>query len=564
MNDIIRDAKLGDYQAAVDAALLEMDEEQIVKRIWELDYTVWDNEPDEITNRLGWLTVIDDIRSQLGAVDDLVKNVRIKGYTNTLVLGMGGSSLAPEIFATIWSSNDMTVEVLDSTDADVVAAYRDKLDFSKTLFIVATKSGGTVETLSFFKYFYNQTADAVGAENAGEHFVAITDPGSKLVALAEKYNFRATFINDPNIGGRYAALSFFGLVPAALTGVDIRQLLDNAAELAAASGKSVGTIENPGAWLGITMSEMAKAGRDKLTFLLSSSISNWADWVEQLIAESTGKVGKGILPVAHEPTVSPAEYADDRVFVSIQLAEEDEYGALLREIAGHGHPIISIKLDDAYELGGQYWLWEFATAVAGYGMGIQPFNQPNVESAKVQARSLTQSYSESGSLPELDATLTDGATVVYGDVKADNIAGALAEFLGEVQPGDYVGIHAYITPSEAVTEKLQAMRKAILLKTGAATTFGYGPRFLHSTGQLHKGDSGNGLFIQLWDSAEEEVTIPDEAGGDTTSISFNVLIRAQALGDRQALLGENRRVITFDLTIESEAGLTALVEAVTD
>lgn len=561
MSDIINNAKLGTYTEAIDVALAEMDSENVVSRIWDIDHTVWSEDPTEISNRLGWLTVIEAIQNELGKVDDLVNSVQANGYTNTLVLGMGGSSLAPEVFSMIWPSDTMKVDVLDSTDPDTVLAYRNTLDLSKTLFIVATKSGGTVETLSFFKYFYNETAAVVGADNVGEHFVAITDPGSKLVTLAEEYSFRETFINDPNIGGRYAALSFFGLVPAALTGVDVPKLLANAVAMANSSGKSVAPAVNPGAWLGVAMGELAKAGRNKLTFLLSSSIAGWADWVEQLIAESTGKVGKGILPVAHEPTVGPDDYTNDRVFVYIQLAEEDEHGTLIDDLAGHGHPVITVKLGDAYDLGGQFWLWEFATAVAGYRMEIQPFNQPNVESAKVQARKMTQAYSETGALPELELAISDGATMVYGDTSANSATGALAELLDKVGEGDYVSIHAYVTPSEAVTAQLQAMRKAILIKTSAATTYGYGPRFLHSTGQLHKGDDGTGVFIQILDIAGAEVAIPETAGEDASNISFNVLIRAQALGDRQALINENRRVLTFDLTTDTSAGLQALVDS---
>lgn len=561
MNDIINDAQLGSYQEAVDKALADMQSDDVMKRIWSLDHTVWSEETAEITNRLGWLTVIEDIQSQLEQVERLVTDVIANGYTNTLVLGMGGSSLAPEVFGVIWPSDQMTVEVLDSTDPDAVQAYIDTLDMSKTLFIVATKSGGTVETLSFFKTFYNLTVDAVGADKAGDHFVAITDPGSKLVTLAEEYSFRDTFINDPNIGGRYAALSFFGLVPAALTGVDPSKLLGSAVDASQASGADVAAASSPGAWLGVVMGELANAGRNKLTFVLSSSIANWADWVEQLIAESTGKVGKGILPVAHEPTTNPDNYGDDRVFVSIQLAEEDEHSALLEEVAEHGHPTIYIKLDDAYDLGGQFWLWEFATAVAGYRMGIQPFDQPNVESAKVQAQKMVKAYMDTGALPELDAALSDGDITVYGETSAGTAIEALSEFLTKVGTGDYVGVHAYVTPSDEITGLLQQMRSAILETQHVATTYGYGPRFLHSTGQLHKGDDGSGLFIQLLDAGDATVAIPDKAGEDASGITFNVLVKAQALGDRQALLDEGRRVITFDLGSDAAGNLKSLVES---
>jgi len=316
-------ANLGEYQGAVDAALTEMDEDQVLARIWAHDHTLWKPEPTEITNRLGWLHTAEVMAENVYRLEELVEGVRADGYTDALLLGMGGSSLAPEVFSKTFvrriANSSYELAVLDSTDPGAVLAQAERLDLARTLFIVATKSGGTAETLSFFKFFYNRVAEAVGADRAGEHFIAITDPGSRLTDLADRYHFRATFLNDTNIGGRYSALSYFGLVPAALVGVDVPLLLDRAMAIACGCESCVKVEDNPGAWLGTVMGELAKAGRDKVTLVTSPAIGSFGDWVEQLIAESTGKEGKGILPVVGEPLGRPDVYGDDRLFVYLGL-----------------------------------------------------------------------------------------------------------------------------------------------------------------------------------------------------------------------------------------------------
>lgn len=544
------ETSLGSYQVEINDALTEIESDQIVNRIWEYDYTVWAPEPEEIVNRLGWLHCPENMPAEIGRIQALVDDVRAAGYTNVLLLGMGGSSLAPEVFSNIFSRDHggLRLAVLDSTDPGAILAYDTALDPAKTLFVVSTKSGGTVETLSFFKYFYNRTMERVGLTDTGEHFVAITDAGSKLHKLAEEYRFRATFLNDPNIGGRYSALSHFGLVPAGLVGVDLALLLERAQEMAENNRDSGGSTgnNNLGARLGATLGELAKQERDKITFLTSPGLANFADWVEQLIAESTGKDGKGIVPVVGEAIGSPQVYGADRLFVYLRLDGDDTYDAAVEALIESGQPAITLHLKDRYDIGGQFFLWEMATAIAGYRLNIQPFNQPNVEAAKVLARQMVKAYEEQGALPPLDIEpLTTQA---------------LVEFLEGGEPGDYISLQAYVQPTVVTTTNLQMLQHRLRDRTHLATTFGFGPRFLHSTGQLHKGDAGNGLFIQFISTTEKDVEIPDQAGRIGSSISFGVLKMAQALGDAAALRDAGRRVIQFRLEGAVATAFAGLVD----
>jgi glucose-6-phosphate isomerase len=542
---------LGSHQNAIDAALVEMEENRVVARLWAHDHTLWKPDPSEITNRLGWLHIAEAMEENLSRLEALAAEVREAGYTHALLLGMGGSSLAPELFYKTFvgriGNSSCRLAVLDSTDPGAVLSHAERLDPAHTLFIVATKSGGTAETLSFFKFFYNRAADALGgAGRVGEHFVAITDPGSHLADLAERYDFRATFLNDPNIGGRYSILSYFGLVPAALVGVDVGRLLDRALAVACGCEPSVAVAGNPGAWLGAVLSELAKAGRDKVTFAISPAAASFGDWVEQLIAESTGKEGQGILPVVREPLGPPEVYGDDRLFVHLRLQDDDTHDAPLAALEAARHPVVRINLHDLYDLGGQFFLWEFATGVAGHRLGINPLSQPNVEAAKGLARRMIAAYQEKGTLPNVEpAPLT---------------ADALKAFLAQARSGDYVALQAYVQPTPETDAALGDLRLRLRDQLRLATTAGYGPRFLHSTGQLHKGDAGNGLFIQLTADDPRDAPIPDEAGSAASSITFGVLKAAQALGDRQALLDAGRRVIRFHLGEDVAGGLKKLGE----
>jgi transaldolase / glucose-6-phosphate isomerase len=519
--------------ADISAGLSTLSTNNIIKRIWEHDHTVWKPEPTEITNRLGWLTIIDLMHQKSPRMQALSNDLQREGYKNVLLLGMGGSSLAPEVFSHTFPKTGLNLAVLDSTDPGAVQAAAKSIDLQKTLFIVATKSGGTAETNSFFKYFYNQFDEVLGSENRGKHFIAITDPGSKLVDLAERYHFRETFLNDPNIGGRYSALSFFGLVPATLAGVDVPKLLRNAQAMAHQCGPDIPVEENPGAILGAVLGKLAKSGRDKLTFVASPSIADFPNWVEQLIAESTGKEGLGILPVVSEPLGAPEIYGNDRIFVYLQVGDDATFEADLKSLENAGHPVLRLKLADTYDLGGQFFLWEFATAVASYFLEVNPFDQPDVESAKILAREMVVAYSETGALPQGETTLPS--------------AHVLNEFLGSAKPGDYVALQAYVHPTPEVVAKLQALRLEARQRFKLATTLGFGPRFLHSTGQLHKGDAGRGLFVQFTSQASQDVDIPDEAGKPASAMSFGTLKTAQALGDAQALRDAGRRVISIPL-----------------
>jgi transaldolase/glucose-6-phosphate isomerase len=549
-------ASLGSYQTVVNDALAEIAANEVIKRIWDKDHTVWKPEPTEITNRLGWLHTAEVMQNNINRLETLAADLRKEGYTHALLLGMGGSSLAPEVFQKTFGIEEgfLDLAVLDSTDPGAILAVAERLDLERTLFIVATKSGGTVETLSFFKFFYNRIAQALGIERAGEHFFAITDPGSKLADLAERFSFRATFLNDTNIGGRYSALSYFGLVPAALIGMDLSRLLDRALEASSGCSSCVEADDNPGAWLGAILGELAKAGRDKVTFAISPAIASFGNWVEQLIAESTGKEGKGILPVVGEPLGSPDVYGNDRLFVYLRLDGDDTYDAAIEALERAGHPVVRVRQHNLYDLGAQLFLWEMATTVAGYRLGINPFDQPDVEAAKVLARKTVAEFTESGALPR-------------GEAVPPTAAG-LDEFLNQAQSGDpdtgsgrsYVAIQAYIQPTKETDALLESLRTRIRDQYKLATTVGYGPRFLHSTGQLHKGDAGNGLFIQFTADDAQDAPIPDDAGADGAAMTFGVLKMAQALGDRQALLDAGRDIVCFHLATDVIRGLKTLTE----
>lgn len=554
----------GSFRAAVDAAAAEMARERVAARIWEKDYTVWKPSPVEIADRLGWLTSAADMTQKLALINAAAEKVRAGGYDRLILLGMGGSSLAPEVFQKTFGARRgyPVLTVHDSTDPGAVLAASETIAPAKTLFVVSTKSGSTVETFSFLKYFYNFMAQSLGAGRTGEHFIAITDPGSDLAKLAAAHHFREIFLNDPDIGGRYSALSYFGLVPAALVGVDVAAVLERA--VAAQEREAAGAFRHgeppPGAYLGAVLGEMAKQGRDKATFILSPKIASFGDWLEQLLAESTGKEGKGILPVTGEPLGSPEDYGADRLFVSLRLqGDGDDDDAGINAIAKAGHPLVRMRLDDLADLGEQCFLWEMATAVAGWRLGINPFDQPNVEAAKVLAKQMIARYRAEGRLPAEDPVLVADGIAVYGDVQAASPAEALVHFLGRSRPGDYVAIHAYLPPHPETDALLGSLRLRIRGRLGLATTAGYGPRFLHSTGQLHKGDGGQGLFIQFTADDPRDLPIPDELGAPASAVTFGVLKAAQARGDRQALLNTGRRAIRFHLGGDVAGGLQRLL-----
>ena len=538
-------ANLGDSQQAVERALADMEEARTLSRIWTKDHTVWKPAPTEITNRLGWLHIPEEMKERLPALKQLAERALDDGFSDVVLLGMGGSSLAADVFGRTFSNPGLRLSVLDSTSPGAVLASAQSHDLARALFIVATKSGGTAETLSLFKFFYNRVSEMVGAEKVGEHFIAITDPGSRLAALAGRLRFRDTLLNNPDIGGRYSVLSHFGLAPAALMGVDVSLLIDRAIEMADACSPEVATVGNPAARLGAVVGQLALNGRDKITFTLSPGIASFGDWVEQLIAESLGKDGRSILPVVGEDIGSPEVYGNDRAFAYLRLEGDTAYDDQIQTLESAGHPVIRLSLRDIYDLGQQFFLWELATAVAGEQLAVNPFDQPDVEAAKVLARKMIAEYAEEGELP--------------ASTSVPPSAERLHDFLAAAEPGDYIAIQAYLPPDAETDTALNTLRLQLRDRYHLATTVGYGPRFLHSTGQLHKGGARNGLFVQFIADVDDDVPIPDEAGASESAISFGVLIGAQALGDWQALLDANRRIIRFDLGADVAKGLAALL-----
>ncbi|HEY0765119.1 MAG TPA: hypothetical protein VGD61_22255 [Pyrinomonadaceae bacterium] len=528
-----------------------MNPSDVAKRIWQKDASLWKSDKDSaklIGNSLGWLTVADEM---IGVVDDLVafaKSVRDRGFQHVMVCGMGGSSLCPEVLARTFGRQPGFPEllVLDSTDPDVIAGFMERIDVERCLFVIASKSGSTTEPNVFYKFWYEEVSKR--RENPGDNFVAITDPGSPLVETAGELGFLQTFLNQPDIGGRYSALSYFGMVPAALMGLDVRDLLD-AARLAE---KAL----TPAVELGTAIGDYANEGRDKLTLVIDHSLETLGLWIEQLIAESTGKEGKGILPVNGEPLGAPDVYGNDRVFVSISLgAVSDETKAKLDALAAAGHPVINRKLDDLYDLGAEFFQWEFATAVAGWRLGINPFDQPNVQEAKDATKELLSTFVRRGHLEERNKIAADDLMTIYGAEgapEAESVSEVLKRLLATVKPGDYIAFLNYIEETPESDREFQELRVQLRNSTHCAVTVGYGPRFLHSTGQLHKGGPDTGVFFQIIANDATDFAIPGEP------YTFTILKQAQALGDFHALVKRGRRVIGIDLRDNTSAALNVL------
>ncbi|MBM4313787.1 MAG: glucose-6-phosphate isomerase [Deltaproteobacteria bacterium] len=552
-------------RVVADEARKALRENRIVERIRQKDHTLWKPEPKDIADRLGWLDGPRAMTGRLSEIEAVVAGIRADGYTFALLLGMGGSSLAPEVFRRVFGVAEgfLDLAVLDSTDPGAVLDYTGRLDLRRTLFIVSTKSGGTVETFSFLRYFYNLTCERLGTEDAGRHFIAITDPGSALADVSAARGFRHTFLNDPEIGGRYSALSFFGLFPAALIGMDVRRLLERASvEAEDESLRKNGSGDGGGAFLGALLGEMAKRGRDKLTLAFSPEVEPFGDWIEQLVAESTGKEGKGILPVVGEPLGPPGAYGADGVFVSLRIGDDRAGDEGLRRLAAAGHPVVDLRIVDRYDLGGQCFFWEMATVAASWQLAINPFDQPDVEAAKALARRMIAQYGEKGAMQQESPAFKASGVSVYGDVASGAPGAALAEWMGRAEPGAYAAIQAYLRPCPETGAALARLRLRLRDRFRIAVTVGYGPRFLHSTGQLHKGDAGRGLFIQLTADDPRDAPIPDELGRAASALSFGILKAAQAIGDRQALLDADRRVLRLHLHGDVNGCLDRLTETV--
>lgn len=528
----------GSHAGGIEARLVELDADDVVGRVWRRDHTVWKPEPTEIEDRLGWLTVVGDMRGEVSGLHAFAEEVREAGYRHVVLLGMGGSSLGPEVLRGVFGSVEGWPEliVLDSTVPAVVKHVSEGIDPERTVFLVSSKSGSTIEPNCLYAYF-REMVEGVRGQRAGESFVAVTDTGTVLERLASEAGFRRTFVNPLDIGGRYSVLSYFGLVPGALIGLDVGELLERADGMAGECASGVVASRNFGARLGAWMAELALKGRDKLTLVMSPSMASFGLWVEQLLAESTGKEGKGIVPVVGEPLMLPEEYGDDRQFVYVRL-EGDENGErdeFADAVAGSLHPIFRLDLRDRYDLGAEFYRWEFATAIAGAVLGIHPFDQPDVQGAK---------------------DMTDA--MLAGLQEARELAAPRSEVLPEevmvgVEPGAYVAILVYCRQTPGMDLELGVLRKRIAQRYGVTTTVGYGPRYLHSTGQLHKGGPASGVFLLLTADGGEDVSIPGRP------YTFGRLAEAQALGDLQALRSVGRRVAWVRVGADAVAAMRDLV-----
>ncbi|HEY3973231.1 MAG TPA: bifunctional transaldolase/phosoglucose isomerase [Candidatus Sulfotelmatobacter sp.] len=540
-----------------------------MQRLWNRDAGLWTGSDEG--NWLGWLDIVEEQVAQHDQLVKVAKEVQVRGFQHVLLLGMGGSSLCPEVLRMTFGriTHFPTLHVLDSTDPSQVKACEKSIDIPKTLFIVSSKSGSTLEPNIFKQYFFERTKQAVGAAKVGSQFVAITDPGSKMQQVAEADHFLHVFFGRPSIGGRYSALSNFGMVPAAAMGIDTRKFLDRAAEMVHACRSGVAAEQNPGAVLGIILGTAANAGRDKVTMITSPGISDLGAWLEQLLAESTGKVGKGIIPVDRESLGSPEVYGSDRVFVYVRLesapdATQDEHVAAIEKA---GHPVVRISMPDIYDLGAEFFRWEIATAVAGSIIGINAFNQPDVEASKVATRSLTTEYEKNGSLPAESPVVEDAGIKLFTDEKnaaelakaarGDNsLAGYLKAHLARIQAGDYFAVLGYIQMNAEHETALQAIRHLVRDKKRVATVLGFGPRFLHSTGQAYKGGPNSGVFLQITCDDSVELPVPGQ------KYTFGVVKAAQARGDFQVLADRGRRAMRVHLGSNLKAGLAALQAAV--
>ena len=532
----------------------------IATRIWHRDPSLW--KPGDaaaaavITNRLGWLDVIGAMREHLPALQALATEVREAGWRDCVLLGMGGSSLCPEVLRSSFASAEgqPTLHVLDTTDPLAITRVTGRVDPKATGYIVSSKSGTTLETMSHLAHFWEVTS-RVG-DHPGSHFIAVTDPGTPLADIARERDFRHLFKNPPDIGGRYSALSMFGLVPAAIMGIDCDLLLRRAADMRRTCAAGVPGDLNCGLSLGTVMGALHDAGRDKVTILAPKEIGAYSLWAEQLIAESTGKEGKGIIPIGDEPIGDAGVYADDRLFVALRVGENAEFDSAIAQLQSSGQPVIGFDLVDTYDLAAEFFRWEFATAVAGAHLAIDPFDEPNVQESKDNTRAVLQQYEQSGALPDEAAAVTDGALRVFGNVSGSSAAAAISNHLDALRPGDYVALMAYVTPDDANERALQELRVAIRDTRRVATTLGFGPRFLHSTGQLHKGGPNTGVYIQITCDDGTDVPIPGQP------FTFSILKRAQAAGDLQSLRTHGRRVVRVHIAGDLDAGLASLTDAI--
>jgi len=550
----------GRYEDDVCTRTEELAAAGAVERVWRRDATFWGGDAARqrsVAARLGWLDVAALMRDRAGDLRRFAERVRADGFRDAVLLGMGGSSLAPEVIRRSFGQRPgwPALHVLDTTDPATIGSVTSQIDLARTLFFVSSKSGTTIEALSLFRYFY-ELVHAAKRDGAGENFVAVTDEGTPLQDLAHGHGFRHVFINPSDIGGRYSALSYFGLVPAAVMGVDVEKLLDGGI----AAAEDAKSPDSAALRLGAALGELALRGRDKATFVVAPSIAAFGLWVEQLIAESTGKDGRGMLPVADEPLGTPRHYGDDRVFIELRTEGDStgEEDAAIGALRVDGQPVITIELEDAYDLGREFFSWEFAVAVAGRVLDINPFDEPNVQESKDNTNRVLKAFAETGKLDIEGIDASDAPVALTAPDRP--VTGALPQVVAELLAGlgehDYFAVTAYIQQTVETDAAFREIRAAVRDARGVATTLGYGPRFLHSTGQLHKGGPPRGVFLQVTASDAVDMAIPGAA------YTFGQLKRAQALGDFQALLQHGRPVLRVHLGRDVAGGLAALRYAV--
>lgn len=526
--------------------LTQWKNDQIISRIWAKDPFVWNPDSSyhtELANRLGWLHLPEQMLPQVPELEKIANEVKTR-FTKIVLLGMGGSSLAPEVFSRVYGNAPgyPALSIIDSTHPGVIQQCLATLELEKTMFVMASKSGGTAETNSFFYTFYHALQEK--GLQPGEHFIALTDPDTSLEKLALEKRFAYVVSTPPEVGGRYSALTPFGMLPAALMGIDVRRFLQAALELQNACSPQFTDENNPGLYLGAILGLLAEKNINKITFITSPEIALFPQWVEQLVAESTGKHGKGILPIADEPLADIANYQDDRAFVFIQLKDsvQNTQQEFAQKLIQAGFPVISVVLDSVYDLAAEFYRWEMATAVASVVLQINPFDQPDVQLAKTLAGESLKAYKETGALPVETAQLVDGNMQVFGSGTQSSAAATIQQLLADRKKGDYLCLQGFIPYAAATDEAVTALRNTLLTKYNLCSTFGYGPRFLHSTGQLHKGGPDEGIFIQITDEIQNDLEVSGQG------YSFGTLITAQAQGDAKALKSRNRRFLKIHIS----------------
>ncbi|MFQ5598738.1 MAG: glucose-6-phosphate isomerase [Nitrospiria bacterium] len=555
-------ARLGRYDAAVEATLQDLDRQHLSERLWRKDPSLWKDDPAiqvNIMQRLGWLSIVSEMQTKAEGMMAFAESVKASGVKTVVLLGMGGSSLCPEVLRKTFGVAEGYPEliVLDTTDPVTIRDAESKIDLPHSLFLLASKSGSTIEMLSLYRYFAVKVEAMTGGE-IGAYFMAITDPGSPLEALAREKSFRKIFLAPSDVGGRYAALTYFGLVPAALIGIDLAAFLKRAEERIQNASASLPADKNDAVQLGAMLGRLWMEGCDKLTFITSDSLTHFGIWAEQLVAESTGKEGKGIVPIDGEDIGSPEVYGKDRLFVYLRDASDanEARDAKVDALQNAGHPTVRMALQDPLDLAGQFFLWEMATAVAAVVLGVNPFDEPNVSESKTNTGDVLKVFKTTGKLPLSAAVRVENDIAIAGSVKVDTsnaLDEAIPLFLSQLKPKAYLALMVYLPMTERCEACLRLIRERIRTQYHIATTLGYGPRFLHSTGQLHKGGAPIGCFIQITADDAEDMVIPN------VGYSFGTLKRAQALGDFQALSQRGMPVLDIRLGRDTEAGLQGLL-----